>query len=130
MREIRKIPYGNPNFFLGQFYQKFFLFYTLITLVVLHTEFSFIWTTPWPDENELFLKFAKIRKSRNSQNSVWKPNFFPRQAIPKIIFVLHFHYTGDTSYRFWFYLNNSLTRWKRPIFKIPFSRNPKVRVEV
>ena len=50
--------------FLGHPYQKFLLLYTLITLVILHTEFGFIWTTPWPDENDLFLKFIirEIRK--------------------------------------------------------------------
>ena len=57
IREFHKLPYENPIFSLGQFYQKFF--YTLITLVVLHTEFGFSWTTPWPDENELFIKLAK-----------------------------------------------------------------------
>ena len=53
---------------------KIFLLYTLITLVILHTAFGLIWTTPWPAEKKL--KFSKISNSRNSQNSVWKPNFF------------------------------------------------------
>ena len=44
--------------------------------------------------------------------------FFPRQAIAKITFILHSSYTGDTQYRVWFYLDNSLTRLKRPFFKI------------
>ena len=43
---------------------------------------------------------------------------FPRQAIAKIVFVLHSRYTWDTPYRVWFDLNNSLIRLKRPIFKI------------
>ena len=43
---------------------------------------------------------------------------FPRQAIAKILFVLDSKYTGDTPYRVWFDLDNSLTRWKRPIFKM------------
>ena len=93
--------------------------------MILSAEFDLIWTTPWPDETELFLKFSEIRNSRNSQNSVWKPKFFPRQAIPKHLFALHSDYTGDTPYRLWFELDNSLTRWKRPVFKIPFSRNSK-----
>ena len=46
IREIRKIPYENPKFFLGKLYQKFFFLYTLITLVILHTAFGLIWTTP------------------------------------------------------------------------------------
>ena len=66
---------------------KIFLLFTLITLVILHTAFGLIWTTPWPDEKNL-LKFSKFRNSRNSQNSVWKPNFFPRQALP-IFFLLY-----------------------------------------
>ena len=100
--------------------------------MTLNIESGLIWKTPWPDEKELFLKFAKIRNSRNSQNSVLKPNFFPRQAIPYTnkFFALHCHYTGDTQYRVWFDLNNSLTRWKRPIFKIPCSRNSKVPCEI
>ena len=167
----------NTKFFSGHGKPPdFFLLYTLITLVILNTEFGLIWTTPWPDENEFFLKLSKIRNSPNSQNSVWKPIFFlgklykqlfcfvsslhwwysiphliwfgkllnpmkktffknsqknrnsrslqksvwrpsifPRQAIPKILFALHSHYTGDTPYRVWFDLENSLTPWKRPL---------------
>ena len=67
----------------------------------------------------------KIPFSRNSKSSVWKPNFFPKQAKPKILFALYSLYTGDTPYSVCFDLDNSLTRWKRPIFKIPFSRNSK-----
>ena len=67
----------------------------------------------------------KIPFSRNSKSSLWNTNFFPRQAIPKILFVLHFNYTCDTRCWVWFDLDNSLTRWKRPTFKIPFSRNSK-----
>ena len=46
----------NTNFFLGKLYQKFFLFYILITLVIPHAEFGLTWTTPWPDEISIFLK--------------------------------------------------------------------------
>ena len=60
----------------------------------------------------------KIRYSRNSQISVWKTNFFPREAIAKISFVLDSGYIVDTKYRVWFDLDNSLTRSKRPICKI------------
>ena len=45
--------------------------------------------------------------------------FFPRQALP-IFFDLHSHWIGDAPYRVWFDLDNSLTRWKRPFFKILF----------
>ena len=70
----------------------------------------------------------KIRYSRNSQISVWKPNFFPRQAIPKIPSVLDSRYTWNTPYRVWFDLDNSMTRRKRPIFKIRYSRNSQISV--
>ena len=93
--------------------------------MILHTEFGLIWTTPWPDEKEFFLKFSKIPNSRNSQNSVWKPIFFPRTAIRKILLALHSHYTGDTSYRVWFDVDNSLPDEKDLFLKIYFSRNSK-----
>ena len=127
-REIQKVLQENPIFFLRKLNQKYFLLNTVITLVKLHTAFGLIWTTPLPDAKELFLKFSKIRNSRNSQNSVWKPNFFPGTLF-QFFFALHSHYTGDTPYSVWFNLDNSLTRWKKkPIFKIPFSRNSKSSV--
>ena len=103
-----KVPCEILTFFLGRLCQKFFLFYPLITLVIFHAKFGLIWTTPSPDEKEIFLSFAK--KIRNT------PNFFARKAIPKILFTLHFHYTGDIPYQVWFDLDNS--RWKRNFFKI------------
>ena len=130
LREIRKIPYKNPFFFLGKLYQRLFLMYTLVTLVILNTAFGLIWTTPCPDEKELFFKFSKTRTSRNSQNSVWKPIFFPRQAIPKTLFALHTHYAGDTPYRVWFDLDNSLTRWKRSFLNFLFREIQKVPYEI
>ena len=50
--------------------------------------------------------------------SVRKINFFQGQAIPKTLFVLQSNYPCDTRYRVWLDLDNSLTRRKRPIFKI------------
>ena len=67
-----------------------------------------------------FLKFSKIRNSRISQNSVWKPNFFAEQAIPKILFALHFHYTSDTPYRFWFVWTTSWPDGKDLFLKFLF----------
>ena len=60
----RKIPYEKVTFFLGKLYQKFLLFYTLSRPKILHTGFGWIWITPWPDENDLFLKIVirEIRK--------------------------------------------------------------------
>ena len=45
IREILKIPYEKLFFFLGKLYQNF-LPNSLITLVILHTAFGLIWTTP------------------------------------------------------------------------------------
>ena len=70
----------------------------------------------------------KIGYSGNTQISVWNTIFFPRQPIAKIIFVLHYNYTGDTPYRVWFDLDNSLVRWTRPIFKIGYSGNTQISV--
>ena len=53
-REIQKVPYEILTFFLGKLYQKFFLFYFLITLVIPHAGFGLIWTTPWPDKISMF----------------------------------------------------------------------------
>ena len=54
-------------------------------------------------KNSQFAKFAKFRM---------KTQLFPRHA-PPIFFAVHSYYTGDTQYRVWFDLDNSLTRWKR-----------------
>ena len=76
-------------------------------------------------KKNLFLKFI----FREIQKVLYEnPTFFPKQAKPKTLFALYSHYTGDTPYRVCFDLDNSLTRWKRPIFKIPFSRNSKSSV--
>ena len=64
-REIRKYPYEDLTVFLGNLYQINFLFYPLITMVILHTEFSLLWTTPWPDEKDVFLKFANREKRKS-----------------------------------------------------------------
>ena len=56
-REVRQSQCEDTLFSLGKLYQKFFLLYTLITLLILNTEFGLIWTTPWPDEKDLYLKF-------------------------------------------------------------------------
>ena len=98
--------------------------------MILHTEFSLIRTTPWPDEKELFLKFSKVPNSRNSQNSVWKIIFFPRQAIPKFRFALHSHYTGDTPYRVSFDVDNSLPDEKDLFLKFIFQEIQKVPYEI
>ena len=100
------------HFFLGKLYQQLFCltlslhwWYSIPSLVLfgqLH--------------NPMKKTFFNIPFSRNSKSSIWKHNFFPRQAKPKILFALHCNYTGDTQYRVWFDLDNSLTRWKRIFF--------------
>ena len=67
-------------------------------------------------KNSQFAKFAKFRM---------KTHFFPRQAKEKILFALHYHYTGDTQYRVWFDFDKSLTRWKRIFFKLSKIRNSR-----
>ena len=47
------------------------------------------------------ITIIKIGSSRNSQISVWKPNFLARQAILKILFVLGYNYTGDNPCWVW-----------------------------
>ena len=89
IREILKFPYEKLNFFLGKLYQKFFLFYTLHTLGILHTEFGLIWTTPWPDEKDLYLKLFIWN---NSKFPYEKRTFFLGKLYQK--FVLF--YTFDT----------------------------------
>ena len=56
-----KFPYEKLTFFLGKLYQKFFLFYNLVTHGILDTEFGLVWTTPWPDKKDLFLKFNNFK---------------------------------------------------------------------
>ena len=58
----RKFPYEKLIFFLGKLYKKFFSLYTFITLVIIHTKCSSLWTTPWPDKNSIFLKLEKSKK--------------------------------------------------------------------
>ena len=121
IRWIRKISNENSIFFPGKLCQNFFFSPPCITLVIILTEFGLIYTSPWPHERIIF----KICYSLNSQNSVWKPDFFPRQAMPNNFFALEFCYIGDTPNWVWVDLNNSLITWKRTIFKIHYSLNSK-----
>ena len=102
-------------------------------LSVLHSRYP--WDTPcrvWSDLDNSLTQWNrpifKFRYLRNSQISVWNTNFFPRQAIPKILFVLHSWYHWDTPCRVWSDLDNSLTQWNRPIFKIRYLRNSQISV--
>ena len=112
-----KFPYEKLTFFLGKLYQRFFLFYTLGTHGILHTQFGLIWPTPWPDEKDLFLKLLIWN---NSKFPYEKLTFFLGKLYQRFFFVLHSRYPLYTPYPVWFDLTNSLTRWKRPIFKITY----------
>ena len=57
-----------------------------------------------------------------------KHELFSRKVRRTIFFVLESTYPEDTPYQVWFDLNNFLTRLKKPVFKIPFSRNWKSSV--
>ena len=130
LREIRKTPYENPIFFPRQAIPN--------TLFAVHSHYTGdTQYRVWFDLDNSLTRWKrpifKIPFSRISNSSVWKPKFFPRQAKPKILFALHCHYTGDTQYRVWFDLENSLTRWKRTIFKIrensQFANSAKFRMK-
>ena len=58
----RKLPHEKLIFFLVNLYKEFFLLYTFIILVIIHTNCGSLWTTPWPDENSIFLKIEKSKK--------------------------------------------------------------------
>ena len=105
----RNFPYKKLIFLLGKIYKKFFLLYTFITLVIIHTKCGSLWTTPWPDKNSIFWKIEKIEKVDISD---WNTNFFSRKVVRAILLVSESTYPGDTLYQVWFDLNNFLTRKK------------------
>ena len=110
-------------FFLNKLYQQL-LGYTL-SLHRWYSMPSLVWFGQLLDPmKKNFLKFSKTRNSRNSQNSVWKPNFF-LGTLYQFFFAVHSYYTGDTQYRVWFDLDNSLTRWKRIFLKFSKNRNSR-----
>ena len=58
MRNLQ-ISVWKTNFFPRQAMpQSSYSFYNLVTHGILDTEFGSLWTTPWPDEKDLFLKFV------------------------------------------------------------------------
>ena len=105
---------------------KLFSSYTLPRQEILHTEFGLIWTTPWPDQKDLFLKLF-IREIRNL--SYEKLTFFPRRAITKIFFLLHTSYTRYSPYQVWLSLDNSLNRWKGQFLNFANRKNRKFSYE-
>ena len=55
-------------------------------MVIFQTAFGLIWTTPWPGEKNLFLKFANCEICKIRYENL---NISPRQAKPKNFFDLH-----------------------------------------
>ena len=102
------------HFFPSQVISTTFWLYTVITLVILNTEFGLIWAAPWPDEKQLFLKFSKIR---NSRNSVWKPIFFLGRLYQQLFgFTLSLHWWYSMPNLVWF--GHLLDPMKKNFFKI------------
>ena len=62
MKSAKKsqFPCEISAFFVGQLGKPFFLHYNLQNTGSLGYQFSSIWTTPWPDEKDLFLKFNNL----------------------------------------------------------------------
>ena len=111
----------NSNFFTRQATAKIFF--------LLHSTYKgnapyWVWFGLDNSKTQSITSTLRILYSRKSQISVWKTKFC-RQAIAKVLFVIHSTYTGDTLFRVWLNLNNLLTQWKRTIFKIHYSRNSK-----
>ena len=77
-------PIEIRTFFLEKLGGPFFLSQSVPTLRILHTKFSLIWTTSWPDKKPIF----KIIYLKKSQISVRKTNFFLGKLY-KIFFLLH-----------------------------------------
>ena len=112
IREIRKNSVWKPIFFLGKLCRQ------LLALHCHHTgDIPYrVWfdldntLTQWKN---LFLKFL----FREISKIPYENAIFSRGKLYHF-FALHSHYTGDTQYRVWFDLGNSLTWWKTTIFKI------------
>ena len=130
-RPITNFPYlrysqtslRNTNFFPGQAIAK--IFFLLHFNYTGHTQYRI-----WFDVDNSMTRWKRpifeILYSRKSQIYLWNTNFFLRQAIAKFLFVLHSTYTGDTPYRVWLDVDNSMTRWKRPINNFPYLRKSQI----
>ena len=95
--EIRKFPIEKRTFFLGKLGVPFFLHYNLNSTGSLGYQFRLLWTTPWPDEKDLFFKFVicEIRKFPIEKRTF----FLGKLGGP---FYLHFNLnsTGSLGYQF------------------------------
>ena len=106
-----------------------------IAKILFVLQFRYPWDTPYQVwfnlDNSLTRRNFYIFENRTSEKvdfSDWNTNFFSRQTIPKIFSVLELKHPWDTPYRVWFTLDNSLTRWKRPIFEIIYSKKSQISV--
>ena len=95
--EIRKFPYEILTFFLGKLYQKFFLHYNLHTTDSLGYQFGSLWTTPWPDEKDLFLKFVNCEIRKFPYEIL---TFFLGKLYKKFFLHYNLHTTGSLGYQF------------------------------
>ena len=100
-----------PNFFLGTLYQNFFCF-----TLSLHWWYSMPSKMPI-QMVQMPIKFSKIRNSRNSQNSVWKPIFFLGKLYQQLFgFTLSLHWWYSIPSLDWF--GQLLDPMKKNFFKI------------
>ena len=85
-----QISVRKTKFFLSKLYKNFFLLYTFITLVIIHTLCGSLLTTPWPDKIYIFLKIEKSKKSIFPVEIriffLWKLGgpFFLNQSLPTL----------------------------------------------
>ena len=106
-----------PIFFLGKLYQQLFGF--TLSLHWWYSIPSLVWFGQFLDPmKKNFFKFLKNSQFAKFANFRMKTHFFSKTSYTNKFFALHSHYTGDTPCCVWFDLDNSLTRWKRFIFKI------------
>ena len=116
-------------FFLDKLYHKFFC-----PTLSLHRWYSIpilVWFEQLFDsmEKNYFLKFARIRNSRDSQNSVWKPHFFSSTSYYKNSFCFTHSLQMWYSIPSWVWFEQLLDPMKKTFYRIPFSRNSKVAYE-
>ena len=120
----RKFPYEKLIFFRRQAIQKkFFLLFTFITLVILHTKFVSLWTTR-PDKSSIFLKLEKAKKSIFPKFILkYKLFFYERKADHSFCLRIYLPWGYSIPSLVWF--EELLDPIKTPILKIPFLRNSK-----
>ena len=90
-------PIEIQTFFLGKLGGPFFLHYNLNSTGSLGYQFGSLWTTPWPDEKDLFLKFVicKIRKF-----PIKKLTFFLGKLGEPFFLHYNLYSTGSLGYQF------------------------------